>query len=128
MRGHIEPRYLSEFNERSFFLVPGHSRETVIVEGPLDGLRLAAVTSEFTVIATCGQKISAAILNHLRDTQPSVIHFVPDADVPMHSYFQSLNLLQSMIPRAIVRPRFVADSAKDLCELPEARVLEWIHG
>lgn len=128
MRPHIEPRYKSEFNERSFFLIPGHSKETVIMEGPLDGLRLAAVTSEFTIIAMCGMKLSDAILNYLRELRPSKIHYVPDGGVPVQTYCRAMNVLQASVPRAIVRPRFVADHAKDLCELPEARVLEWIHG
>jgi hypothetical protein len=128
IRGHILPRYLSEFNERSFFqhLQP-NSKRWIILEGALDAMRIASVSREFNIIALCGQKLSPAIIFSLRSYKPSSVYVVPDEGVSTLTNIKAVNTLASYLPGSPVGLCPTPSGFKDPCTMREGQVLSWLH-
>ena len=125
IRSHIQPRYLSHTDETAL-LITGKGSTAFIVEGPLDAIRLASVALNYTVISTLGQKIPASLLMYLRDRKFLTIKFLPDSDVPEAQCQQHLSILRTYCTNAEVKRVKLAPNFKDLCELTENGVREWL--
>lgn len=122
----IEPRYLSHTDETGIF-ASGRVSDVILVEGPLDALRLASLTQQYTVIATLGKRMSPALLHHLIALGTQSIHLIPDADVPSHEYLFFLRYLGSFLPHAHIRRVPIPKGYKDCCEMSEERTYEFLR-
>lgn len=123
---HIQPRYLSQTDGTGLF-AQGRSSSVILVEGPLDAMRLASLTSEFTVIATLGQRLSPTLMFHLRALGTQSIHLIPDSDVPPHLYLYFIRHLASFLPSATITKISVPRGYKDCCEMSEERTYEFLR-
>lgn len=126
MRPHISLRYDAYTNEDGFFIY-GNSSSVIIQEGALDSMRIASVTSEFTVIAMTGKKLTPAMLLRLRLMKPSSIYFLPDSDVLPSEYFNYTKQLRSYVPWAPVKRLKLPANVKDTCLLQEDITRNWLY-
>jgi hypothetical protein len=123
----MEPRYKSETDESGFFFRDEIEHRTLLVfEGPLDAIRAASLSHQFAVSATLGKRMSPAFLFAVRSRPFQTIYIVPDNDVPAHEYHFFLRYLASFCASAQVQLLFVPVHVKDLCELAEEEILQWL--
>lgn len=119
MRSHIEPRYLAYTNEDGFFLYKQGSSTCIVVEGALDAMRIVSVSSQFDVVAKCGNRLSAALLNYLKDSHYLTIWNTPDGDVDFNQFFQETNLLRSYCTYSTVKRFQLPGEFKDFGQMEE---------
>ena len=122
MRPHMELRYKAWTNEQGFFLFKHNASSVVIVEGALDAMRIASVTTQFDVIGKCRLAISPSILVYLRETGYSSIYVAPDATVEYSIRRAELNMIRSACPWASVHSINMLPGKKDFCATPESDV------
>lgn len=112
--GHIQPRYLSHTDERGFFLY-GKGETAILVEGPLDAMKLAAVLPHaFTYIAMTSGYVSPAILYLLREREIHTIYSLPDDNVELGQRIEMLQTLRNALPSARVVNTRLPDWAQNL--------------
>jgi hypothetical protein len=128
MRPGIEPRYLAHTDEDGFFLYRNKNTSIVITEGALDAMRLATVSSQFDTLAKCGNRLSAGLINHLRNSGYMSVYNAPDGDVGflqksmetselrVHCLLMGISVTQIEFPNGI----------KDAAEMHEHEAREWI--
>jgi hypothetical protein len=123
----LEPKYLSE-GVGPYMPRPARSR-TIIVEGPLDALAIAAATEslDISVIASCGKNLMdkrLAFLAAARDAK--IVQLALDADNP-GSFIRSISNMFSMTfgNRYAGRLRMPA-GYKDPGSMTESEIIEWL--
>lgn len=127
MRAGIEPRYLAYTNLNGFFCYSHKSSTVVILEGPLDAMRLASVTSQCDVIAKCGKRLNPAWLVYLRSKGYLSVINAPDGDVPKMEQLAETRLINSYVPNAKVYTVGMPTGHKDLCAASEDDVRCWFY-
>jgi len=120
MRSHLEPRYLAWTNENGFFLYKQNASSVIILEGAIDAMRVASVSTQFDVIAKCRMVLSPAILAFLRDQNYMSIYTAPDASVPFENYRQEIRIIRTSCPYATVKRVEMPEGRKDFGETPES--------
>lgn len=127
MRSNILPRYLAETDESGFFLYRSNNSASVIVlEGALDGMRILSVSTQFDIIAKCGNNISASLLLTLINNQYLSIYNLPDSDVPFNQYLEDSKQLATYCARSGVVKIDVPKPVKDIAELTEGDTRKWL--
>jgi hypothetical protein len=119
MRDHLEPRYLTHSNEDGYFLCSNHSTTVILVEGPIDAMRIATVSSQFDVIAKCRSTVSPAIVNYIRTAKYLSVIDVPDNDVLFSQKYQETQDLRVHCTYANVRRYTLPPEVKDFGMLNE---------
>lgn len=123
---HLQPRYLSQTDGTGLF-AQGRSSSVILVEGPLDAMRLSSLTSQFTVVATLGQRMSPTLMMHLRALGTQSIYLIPDADVPPHLYHYFIRHINSYLPSVSITKKSIPKGYKDCCEMSEQRTYEFLR-
>jgi hypothetical protein len=126
MRDHIEPRYLTESNADGFFFFKQNSTSCLIVEGPLDAIRVASVTNQFDVVAKCTNGLRPAILTLLREVGYLSIYNVPDGDVNFPEYYAECKELRYYCSYSDVIRMQLPEGFKDFCSMPELAVRNFL--
>jgi hypothetical protein len=126
IRQWIEPRYLANTNESGFFKY-GRGYTAVVVEGPIDAMKLAVASEQFLFCATAGGAVSYALICYLRDVGIKTIHSVPDNNVDVLQRAALLNELRSGCPFATVHRTFLPEKFKDAGEMAEYEAKEWLY-
>jgi hypothetical protein len=126
MRSHIEPRYLSHTSEDGFFLYKQHATCCIILEGAIDCMRVVSVTNQFDVIGKCGNRLSSALLNYLKQANYLSILNIPDGDVAFLQAFQETKILTGLCTKSVVKKIKIPDGIKDLGEFPESDARRWL--
>lgn len=121
IRSHIEPRYLSYTTEDGFFLHKQGSSTCIVVEGAIDAMRIVSVSSQFDVVAKCGNRLSAALLNYLRESHYITIWNTPDGDVDFNQFFQETKTLRSYCTYSSVRRFQLPENFKDFGQMHESQ-------
>lgn len=128
MRGHIEPRYLAHTNENGFFFYSSNNKNTsaIILEGAIDAMRVATVSSQFDVIGKCGNRLSPALLVHLRTRRYFSLFNSPDGDVPYLQHQEDTKILRSYCTWADVVKAEMPEKHKDYGMMKESLARRWV--
>lgn len=121
MRSHIEPRYLSHTTEDGFFRYKQGSSTCIVLEGSLDAMRIASVSTQFDVVAKCGNRLSPALLNYLREMHYLTIWNTPDGDVDFNQFFQETKTLRSYCTYSTVKGFHLPEEFKDFGQMHETQ-------
>jgi len=136
MTGRLTPKYLT--NELSSFAVlctPDMIKPkpviAMVVEGPMDALRIAQATRDARVIsiALCGKSLGAEKLLQIRqacETCTDVL-VAMDSDAPMSDCYQTVAEIQSAVKVERVGRAKLPLGIKDPGELPPEGVIKWIN-
>lgn len=127
LRSHIEPRYRAHTSESGFFLHSKGNSSILILEGAVDGMRAATVTSKLDVAGKCGNRLSPALLAYLRERRYLTIYNAPDKDIQFLQYQEEMKLLRSYCTSATIVRATMPEGAKDLGETTESEARQWIH-
>ena len=119
MREHFQLRYDAWTNEGSYFLFKQRSSSCILLEGGIDCMRIASVTSQFDVIGKCRMALSPAILAYLRDANYASIYHSPDASVSYSVSHTEKKLMQSYCTRTDVFSLVPPNGRKDFGITPE---------
>lgn len=128
MRESMEPRYLSHTNEDGYFQYCSNNTTLVLLEGGLDAMRIATVTTQLDLIGKCGNRLSAALLLFIRKIGYRTIINCPDGDVPFEQYEKETSLLKSYCTQAAVRLFHFPKGVKDWGELTEYEARRLVRG
>lgn len=123
MRKHIEPRYLSETNSKGFATF-GKGSSVVLVEGPIDAMKIASVVNDMMVIAMTSSRVSPAIMNELRQLC-GTCYYCPDND--MQFRFPTILDIRMNCPLLSVKNVQLPDGVKDPGEMSEIECKEWVY-
>lgn len=126
MRSHIEPRYLTHGTEDSYFTYKQGSTTCIILEGSIDCMRIASVSSQFDVRGKCGNRLSAALLNDLRESKYITILNCPDGDVDFGQYYEETKLLRSYCSYSDVKRFKMPETFKDFGLMSEGEARRWL--
>lgn len=127
MRGHIEPRYLAHTSDSGFFFFSGNKNTSVIIlEGAIDAMRVATVSSQFDVIGKCGNRLSASLLLHLRTRRYFSLFNSPDSDVPYLQHQEDTRILRSYCTWADVVKSEMPEKTKDYGMMREVDARRWV--
>ena len=103
----------------------------VIVEGPMDALRIAQGTRDARVIsiALCGKSLGAEKLLQIRKACETCtdILVTMDADAPMSACYQTVADIHSAVTVERVGRAKLPPGIKDPGELPAEGVLQWVN-
>jgi len=135
MIGRLEPKYL--MNDASTFaalcmpdIIKPKPALAVIVEGPMDALRIAQATRDAKVIsiALCGKSLGAEKLLQIRKacSTCTVILVAMDADAPMSTCYQVVADIQSATNVNRVGRLKLPLGVKDPGEMPSEGILPWL--
>lgn len=115
----LEPRYKAWTSNDGFFLYRQQADNTsvIIVEGSLDAMRVASVTTQFDVIAKCRMAISDAIFAYIRDIGYWSVYVAPDTTVPLRQRRIELRAIASYLPNASAKG--IETGKKDFGATPE---------
>jgi hypothetical protein len=102
MRSHIEPRYDAYTNEEGFFYHSHDSSSAIILEGAIDCMRVASVTTQFDTYGKCRMQISAAMFNQLRERKYQSIWSSPDSTVTFMQAREEISQLRSYCTRSYI--------------------------
>lgn len=112
MRGQ-ELRYKAWTNSDSYFIHKQHSSSAIIVEGSMDAMRIASVSSQFDVIAKCRMDLPSALLVYLREANYESIYCAADITVPYLQYQLEMRNIQSYCTSSNVARLEPAEGKKD---------------
>lgn len=119
MRDHLTLRYDAWTNESAFFLYRQRSSSSLIVEGAIDAMRVASVSSQFDVIGKCRIALSPALLAYLRETNYASIFNSPDDKVPYSQYRLETATIRSYCTKTEVNSFLLPNGRKDFGMTPE---------
>lgn len=128
MRPHIQPRYYSHTNESGFFLFTNNNASAIVLEGAIDAMRIAAVSTQFDLIGKCGNRLSPALLLYLKQRQYLTIYNLPDGTVLYHEHEVETRTLSVHCTRSVVRKIDLPNAVKDPAEMPDNEVRQWVMG
>ena len=128
MRPHIEPRYKAHTSESGFFAFSQGSTSVIIIEGSIDGMKIATVSSRYDVVGRCGNRISPALLMYLRTKRYFSIYNSPDGDITPQAYLDDMRLLRSYCTWADYIRSTMPEFVKDYGEMEENEARRWLHG
>ena len=126
MRNHIEPRYLTHSTEDGFFLYRQGATSCLLMEGPLDAMRVVSVSNQFDVIAETTNRIKPAIFSYLRESHYLSIYRTPDDDVPFDLRFEEMQKLRSYCTSSRVKELRLPEESKDYCAMTEHEAREFL--
>ena len=135
MTGRYEQKYLMNAVAEAALYTPDIIKPkpaiAVIVEGPMDALRIAQGTRDARVIsiALCGKFLSAEKLLQIRkacETCSSILVTL-DADAPMSACYQAVASIQSATKVEHVGRAKLPMGVKDPGDLPSDGVLKWVN-
>lgn len=126
MRPHIEPRYLAYTTRDGFYLFRTGSTTCLLLEGAVDAMRVASVSTQFDVIAKCRMGLSSAIMSYLRENRYMTILTVPDGDVPFNQFFEEQRLLKSYCTYSNIGRLTLPSGRKDFGEMSEIQSREFL--
>jgi hypothetical protein len=128
--GKLTLKYLtSEEYHPSLVYCPRLPRDNVmIVEGPLDALKIAAAVPEWAGVALLGKGLGLAKLMRIRGLIRGCkrAYFVPDGDVPIASSYTMLNEL--MMTNTSIDIARLPPSHKDTGAMDYYEIRNWIRG
>ena len=135
MTGRFAQKYLT--NEMSGFavmctpdIIKPKPKIAVIVEGPMDALRIASGTRDAQIIsiALCGKALGAEKLLQIRKACETCtdILVTMDADTSMSACYQTVADIQSAVNVKRVGRAKLPPGIKDPGELPASGVLQWV--
>ena len=101
VRDHIEPRYESETNDSGFFL-HGKGETALLVEGPIDAMKIASVSMQFTVLGMTGSRVSPALLREIKSRSIKRVVLIPDSEVSPAQRVSLTQELRNNLPQVIV--------------------------
>jgi len=120
MRPHLPLRYDAHTSMDGFFKYSHNATSAIIIEGAIDGMRIASVSSQFDVVGKCGNRLSPALLDYLKTKNYVTIYNSPDGTVPFLQYFEETKILRSYcIKSRVVRPEW-REEEKDYGALTES--------
>lgn len=130
MRPHLEEhrRYDAYTNEGGFFFYSSNNKNTsaIILEGAIDAMRVATVSSQLDTFGKCGNRLSPALLAQLRSKRYLSIFDSPDGDVPYINYREDIKLLRSYCTWADVKLAKMPDDKKDYGLMKESEARRWV--
>lgn len=125
----LEPKYKCDsYAEGHIYFPSNYAYKTLyLVEGPLDALKLAAVSKDtrFTAAAISGLYLSADKLLDLKRFPIDRIFITLDNDQPLAKFREMLYTLYHAIPQSPVSIRRVPEGYKDAAEMPEKELRDW---
>lgn len=125
MRKNDMPRYLSETNESGFFRY-GRGASGVLVEGPIDALKVATVSNDMWVVAMTGGRLSPALLQFIR-TLSGTLYYTPDATVGPAQRMDAIRVLRLACPALTVKNTYLPEGVKDPGEFTENEARQWLY-
>jgi hypothetical protein len=125
MRDFIEPRYLSETDDSGLF-VHGNGKSAIVIEGPIDAMRIASVTNQFTVIAGLGSRFSPSLFFFLRQKRFMNIYDLPDGDADPALVEDNRRTLASYCAHSNVKLVNMPRGVKDMGMMDECGTREWL--
>jgi len=126
MRERMSPRYLAEASDASFF-VSGAAPTVLLWEGPMDAMKVASATTQWSSAAMCGFRISASLLNYFLEKGVTNVKFGPDSNAPVSLIQQQLNQLRTSLPFTKVDLLHIPKEFKDCGEMTESEVRLWLY-
>ena len=125
MRDHIEPRYKVEGDTTSIWTY-GKSSSCLLLEGAINGMRIACLTSQFALCASCGigKLVSPTVILYLQPFQS--IYYIPDGNVPISQVMLTMKELSSYCPQSRVFCKKYSIGVKDAAILPDLELKKWI--
>lgn len=127
MRQYLEPRYLSHTNEDGFLRYSNNSTTCAILEGPLDLMRIATVTTQLDLIAKTGSRLSNGLLYYLRSKGYRTIINSPDTDVSYEQYEKETRIIRSYCSQANVKLFRLPEQFKDWGETSETEARQLVR-
>lgn len=129
--GRLSPKYLTDPIDRPMVYLPRSVRDTlIIVEGPLDALKIAAASDALPVssLALLGKGMAPAKLELIAELAKAARHVCValDADVLISDVYALIYELQAMINRTITRLP-LPDWVKDPGDLSADDVDDWLR-
>jgi hypothetical protein len=129
MRNHLTLRYDAFCSEESYYFYSHNSSSAILVEGGLDAIRGASVSSQFDYYAKCRMALSPAIPRMLREKKYQSIFVIPDSNVLFSQKYEETKLIRSYCTQAeVTNIRKLPDDKKDLCELTESQTRRFLGG
>jgi hypothetical protein len=101
VRDHIEPRYESETTDAGFFLY-GKGETGLIVEGPIDAMKIAAVSVQFAVFGMTGNRISPALIVAIKTMKIKRLIQISDTGVALSQQVALTQELRNNLPLVLV--------------------------
>lgn len=126
MRPHIHPRYDAYTDNSGFFLYSNNSSSAILHEGPLDGIRLGYLSSQFDYIGKCGNRLSPTLIYYLRQRCYINIYNLPDGDVNYIQHNEDTRELATYCTKSRVVKVDLPDGRKDPAEIPESEARRWL--
>jgi hypothetical protein len=132
VRSWIEPRYLAETDTGGFF-IHGSGLSAVLVEGPIDAMKLAVASSQFMYLAMAGSRLSPALIRLIRERNIQRLYLVPDSTAPLN---QAIALRQELrasctltriIPAQLPINPNTGIPFKDSGEMEETDAQAWLY-
>jgi hypothetical protein len=125
MRDRIQPRYKVEGDTSSIWTY-GKSSSCLLLEGALNGMRIACLTSQFALVASCGlgKLVSPTVILHLQQFQS--IYYIPDGNVPIPQVIEVMKELSSYCPHSKVFRKQLPVGVKDPAVMNNQELKRWI--
>jgi DNA primase len=127
---HMDPKYKTEAPGDLIYVphIPEHPQALVLVEGPLDALKLAVACPYLLAVSILGLAMHAAKLERIYAlaAKTQTILFVLDNDQPRSVVYPMLDELSAAIRKKVDRCA-VPGSAKDPGELEIEDIRQWMH-
>jgi hypothetical protein len=114
MRSHLLLRYKAHTSADGFFKYSHGGTSVLVLEGSIDCMRCASVSSQYDVVGKCGNRLSAALLDYLKSKDYVTIYNSPDSTVPFLQYFEETKILRSYCTKSrVVRTSMPEGEGKD---------------
>lgn len=131
IRSNLFPKYeMPPGPEGAIYLPRPPRQRMMIVEGPIDALKIAVATEDMGigVVAMAGLALNAARLNRIRKLAEYVETFelVTDATVPVSVWRNLLNELKTAVPQCQVKRRPMCEDYNDPGEMPLEAIRDWL--
>jgi hypothetical protein len=123
----IKPKYLTE--HASLYIPDETAATQVIVEGPLDALKISVAMEGLSVagLALCGKQVSAAKILKLKQLPMQTGYLALDSDAPLSITYQIIRELALVSSRCYIKRLRLPPVYKDPGEMAESDIQTWLE-
>jgi hypothetical protein len=127
-RPDLEPRYNNRpCNDEGYLYFPRAPRKhLIIVEGPIDALKLCVALAEYDVsaVALCNKNLNVSKVMKLQETGSTYMHLMLDSDSALLDSFQMIRVLARAMPSLYIARFRLPAGFKDAGALTEQQSRE----
>ena len=128
----LQPRYLTEKSDKGLIYVPPHQNPHaeigVIVEGPIDALKIASACRRVLVVALTGSDLNDAKFLRIKEalSHQRVIYQALDNTVPLSQQMHVRAALAEALSLCYIARLPMPKRYKDPAEIPEEEMEQWL--